>query len=41
MFKLLPATGLVMSEMIFEGKAHSADCETLDPEHFLVKEKLY
>ena len=29
-----------MSEMIFEGKAHSANCETLDPKHFLVKEEL-
>jgi len=27
-------TGLVMSEMIFEGRAHSANCETLDPEYF-------
>ena len=35
-----PGTGLIMSEMIFEGKAHSVDCETLDPKHFLVKEKL-
>ncbi|KAL8947546.1 MAG: hypothetical protein Q9222_006181 [Ikaeria aurantiellina] len=31
-------TGLVMSEMIFEGKAHSADCESLDPKHFLEAE---
>jgi glycine/D-amino acid oxidase-like deaminating enzyme len=30
-----PATGLVMSEMILEGKARSADCESLDPKHFL------
>ena len=30
-----PATGLVMSEMIFDGKAYSANCETLDPKHFL------
>lgn len=30
-----PATGLVMSEMIFEGRARSADCESLDPKHFL------
>ncbi|KAL8867053.1 MAG: hypothetical protein Q9174_005910, partial [Haloplaca sp. 1 TL-2023] len=30
-----PGTGLVMSEMIFEGAAHSADCESLDPKHFL------
>ncbi|KAL9093913.1 MAG: hypothetical protein Q9165_003836 [Trypethelium subeluteriae] len=28
-------TGLVMSEMIFDGTAHSADCESLDPRHFL------
>ena len=28
-------TGLVMSEMLFEGEAHSADCESLDPKHFL------
>ena len=30
-----PGTGLVMSEMIFEGTARSADCEPLDPKHFL------
>lgn len=30
-----PGTGLVMSEMIFDGAAHSADCESLDPKHFL------
>ncbi len=30
-----PGTGLVMSEMIFEGTAQSADCESLDPKHFL------
>lgn len=30
-----PGTGLVMSEMIFEGAAKSADCESLDPKHFL------
>ncbi|PGH04971.1 hypothetical protein AJ79_06928 [Helicocarpus griseus UAMH5409] len=30
-----PGTGLVMSEMIFEGRARSADCESLDPKHFL------
>ena len=30
-----PGTGLVMSEMILEGKAHSADCTSLDPKHFL------
>jgi hypothetical protein len=29
-----PGTGLVMSEMILEGKAHSADCSSLDPKHF-------
>ncbi len=29
-----PGTGLVMSEMIFEGAAHSANCESLDPRHF-------
>jgi glycine/D-amino acid oxidase-like deaminating enzyme len=28
-------TGLVMSEMILEGEAKSADCESLDPKHFL------
>ena len=31
-------TGLVVSEMIFEGKAHSADCESLDPKYFLTAE---
>ncbi|KAF2421117.1 DAO-domain-containing protein [Tothia fuscella] len=31
-----PATGLIMSEMIFEGKAHSADVKDLDPVHFTV-----
>lgn len=31
-------TGLVMSEMIFEGKARSANCESLDPKHFLEAE---
>ena len=31
-----PGTGLVMSEMIFEGAAHSANCDSLDPRHFLV-----
>lgn len=30
-----PGTGLVMSEMIFEGAAHSANCDSLDPKHFL------
>lgn len=30
-----PATGLVMSEMVFEGEARSADCKGLDPSHFL------
>ena len=30
-----PGTGLVMSEMIFEGAARSADCESLNPNHFL------
>ena len=30
-----PGTGLVMSEMIFEGAAHSANCESLDPRYFL------
>lgn len=30
-----PGTGLIMSEMIFEGAAHSADCDSLDPKHFL------
>ena len=33
-----PGTGLVMSEMIFEGKARSADCKSLDPKHFLKKD---
>ena len=28
-------TGLVISEMIMEGEAKSANCETLDPKHFL------
>ncbi|KAK4693938.1 hypothetical protein P7C71_g3554, partial [Lecanoromycetidae sp. Uapishka_2] len=32
-----PGTGLVMSEMIFEGVARSADCESLDPKHFLTR----
>jgi glycine/D-amino acid oxidase-like deaminating enzyme len=35
-----PATGLVMSEMIFEGEAKSADCESLHPRHFLDKDLL-
>ena len=30
-----PGTGLVMSEMIFEGAAHSANCDSLDPKHFM------
>jgi glycine/D-amino acid oxidase-like deaminating enzyme len=30
-----PGTGLVMSEMIYEGKARSADTSTLDPKHFV------
>lgn len=34
----VPGTGLVMSEMIFDGAAHSADCESLDPKHFLKRE---
>lgn len=29
------ATGLVMSEMVFEGEAKSANCESLSPKHFL------
>ena len=29
-----PGTGLVMSEMMLEGAAKSADCESLDPKHF-------
>lgn len=33
-----PGTGLIMSEMIFEGAARSADCESLDPKHFLKRE---
>ena len=28
-------TGLVISEMIYEGEAKSADCESLHPKHFL------
>lgn len=31
-------TGVVMSEMIWEGEAKSADCEGLDPKHFLENE---
>ena len=30
-----PGTGLIMSEMIFEGQAHSADVDSLDPKHFV------
>lgn len=30
-----PGTGLVMSEMILEGAARSANCDSLDPKHFL------
>lgn len=30
-----PGTGLVMSEMIFEGAARSADCKSLDPRLFM------
>ncbi|KAF6228879.1 hypothetical protein HO133_006990 [Letharia lupina] len=30
-----PGTGLVMSEMMFEGAAKSANCDSLDPKHFL------
>lgn len=30
-----PGTGVVMSEMIFEGEAKSADCSSLDPKHYL------
>jgi glycine/D-amino acid oxidase-like deaminating enzyme len=30
-----PGTGLLMSEMILEGNAHSADTSSLDPKHFL------
>ena len=33
-----PGTGLLMSEMIFEGAAHSANCDSLDPKHFLKEE---
>lgn len=29
-----PGTGLLMSEMIFGGAAHSANCDFLDPKHF-------
>lgn len=32
-----PGTGLVMSEMILEGAAHSANCDSLDPKHFLLE----
>ena len=32
-----PGTGLIMSEMIFEGAAHSANCDSLDPKHFLAQ----
>ena len=30
-----PGTGLLMSEIIFDEAAHSADCESLDPKYFL------
>lgn len=30
-----PAVGLIMSEMILEGKAKSADVESLDPKHWI------
>ena len=30
-----PGAGRVLSEMILEGKSRSADCESLDPRHFL------
>lgn len=30
-----PGTGLIMSEMIFEGVAHSTNCDSLDPKYFL------
>ena len=30
-----PGTGKVMSEMILEGAAHSANCDSLNPKHFL------
>ena len=33
-----PGTGLVMSEMIFEGAAHSANCDSLDPKQFFLTE---
>ena len=33
-----PGTGLIMSEMIFEGVAHSAICDSLDPKHFLAED---
>ena len=32
-----PGTGLIMSEMIFEGAAHSANCDSVDPKHFLAE----
>ena len=34
-------TGLVLSEMILEGEAKSADCEALHPKHFLQEEATY
>jgi len=30
-----PGTGLIMSEMVFEGRAHSTDAQSLDPKHLL------
>ena len=33
-----PGTGLIMSEMIFDGAAHSANCDSLDPKHFLAED---
>ena len=32
-----PGTGLIMGEMIFEGAAHSTNCDSLDPKHFLAQ----
>ena len=34
-----PGAGLVMSEMILEGRSRSADCETLHARHFLCKQE--
>ena len=34
-----PGTGLIISEMVFEGSARSVDAESLDPKHFIDGEK--